>query len=228
MLNALTPLFTMTGQRRVVLLALVGVLMLAGCQRNMRDQPKLDDPYQQSENFGVAAREALPEAVAVGSLGDEAYMTGMVDDQFVTEMPVEVNAEMIAQGRDSYEGFCSPCHGYDGYGQGIVSLEGFTQSPSFHTDVNRAKAVGEYFTVITMGQGTMYSYAGRVPVEDRWGIIAYIRALQLSQYTEADTLSADVLAQVEAGPSLEVALPPAPIPIPGMSAMPETTPEAGQ
>lgn len=232
MLNALTPVFTRQG--RIALLLLVGLLVLAGCQINMEIQPKLDEPYQESPNFGQSARLALPEAVAVGALNeDEAYYTGLVDGQFITEIPVEITAEMIAQGREDYEAFCSPCHGYDGYGEGVVSLEGFTQSPSFHTDVNRAKAVGEYFAVITMGQGNMYSYAARVPVEDRWGVVAYIRALQLSQYTPADTLSPDALAEVEAGLTLEQSLPPAPVPgmvSPEMTpeAAPETTPEAGQ
>jgi mono/diheme cytochrome c family protein len=214
------------GRSRIVLVLLL-VLVLAGCRTNMRDQPKLDDPYQQSPNFGVAAREALPEAVPVGALAeDEGYNTGLVDGQFITEIPVEVNAEMLAEGRHDYEAFCSPCHGYDGYGQGVVSLEGFPQAPSLHTDANRTKAVGEFFAVITMGQGNMYSYAARVPVEDRWGVVAYMRALQLSQYAPADSLPVEALAEVEVGPALDEALPPAPIPIPGMTAMPETTPDA--
>lgn len=87
----------------------------------------------------------------------------------------------MRRGQVQYEVFCMPCHARTGYGNGMIVQRGFAQPPSFHSDRLRGAPVGHYFEVITNGYGAMYSYASRVEPEDRWAIVAYIRALQLSQ-----------------------------------------------
>jgi hypothetical protein len=87
----------------------------------------------------------------------------------------------VERGRERYNVFCSPCHGFAGDGDGMIVQRGFRHPPSFHEDRMRTAPVGHYFDVITNGFGVMYPYGYRVPPGDRWAIIAYIRALQLSR-----------------------------------------------
>ncbi len=87
----------------------------------------------------------------------------------------------MQRGRERYDVFCSPCHGFSGDGDGMIVQRGFRHPPSFHEDRLRTAPVGHYFDVITNGFGVMYPYGYRVPPADRWAIIAYIRALQLSR-----------------------------------------------
>jgi mono/diheme cytochrome c family protein len=87
----------------------------------------------------------------------------------------------IEQGREQYQIFCMPCHGQSGYGNGMIVQRGFLAPPSYHIDRLRKAADMHFFDVITHGYGAMYSYADRVSESDRWAIVAYIRALQLSQ-----------------------------------------------
>lgn len=168
--------------RKVVVLSVaVGLLLLAGCQ-NMQVQPKLADPYGESATFGRAAREILPEAVPVGFLQDDEHLyQGTNGGELVSTFPFEITEEILMRGREQYEGFCTPCHGYSGYGNGIVALEGFPRPASFHTDDLRSAPVGRLYQAIANGVENMYSYASRVQPEDRWAIVAYIRVMQYSQ-----------------------------------------------
>ncbi|MGH9881140.1 MAG: c-type cytochrome [Pyrinomonadaceae bacterium] len=95
--------------------------------------------------------------------------------------PIPINEGVVTRGRQRYEIFCSACHGMTGYGDGMVVRRGFRRAASFHDDRLRQAPVGHYFDAITNGWGVMPSYAPQVPVQDRWAIVAYIRALQLSQ-----------------------------------------------
>lgn len=92
-----------------------------------------------------------------------------------------VTPELLARGRERFGIFCSPCHGLSGYGDGMIVSRGFPAPPSYHSARLRAATAQHFVDVITNGYGVMYSYAARVPPEDRWAIAAYIRALQLSQ-----------------------------------------------
>lgn len=96
--------------------------------------------------------------------------------------------ELLRRGQERYQIFCTPCHGIAGFGDGVVIARGFPAPPSYHTSRLRAAPARHFFEVITNGYGAMYSYAARVPPRDRWAIVAYIRALQLSQ--RADLASA--------------------------------------
>ena len=81
--------------------------------------------------------------------------------------------------------FCTPCHGRLGDGRGMVVRRGFSPPPTFHSEYLRKIPVGHFYNVITHGYGAMYSYAARIPVQHRWAIAAYIRALQYSQDADA-------------------------------------------
>jgi mono/diheme cytochrome c family protein len=107
----------------------------------------------------------------------------MLADRF----PAPVSRATLDRGEDRYEIFCAPCHGRAGDGRGIVALRGFKRSPaSFHTDRLRQAPPGHFFDVITNGFGAMQDYRSQIPVDDRWAIVAYIRALQLSQHATVD------------------------------------------
>lgn len=105
----------------------------------------------------------------------------------VDTFPLPVTPEMVARGQERYNIFCSACHGAVGYGDGMVVRRGYRRPPSLHEDRLRQAPVGHFFDVMTNGWGAMPAYAPQVPVRDRWAIVAYIRALQLSQNQQAGT-----------------------------------------
>src|SRR5262249_49768065 len=88
----------------------------------------------------------------------------------------------LERGRERFDVFCSPCHGRTGDGRGMIVRRGLKAPPSYHIDRLRAQPVGYFFDVATNGFGEMSGYASQVPPADRWAIVAYIRALQLSQH----------------------------------------------
>jgi len=99
----------------------------------------------------------------------------------VETFPFPVTAEIVNRGQERYQIFCVVCHGGTGNGDGLVVRRGFRTPPTYHSDQMRQAPVGHYFDVITNGWGAMPSHAAQIKPEDRWAIIAYIRALQLSQ-----------------------------------------------
>jgi mono/diheme cytochrome c family protein len=131
--------------------------------------------------------------VARGQLrDDELLYTGKVNGQDATMFPSRVDAATMARGRERFNIYCSPCHGRTGQGNGMVVLRGYRRPPSFHQDRLRNAPVGHFFDVITNGFGAMPDYAAQVRPEDRWAIIAYVRALQLSEHaTMNDVPAAD-------------------------------------
>lgn len=103
------------------------------------------------------------------------------DANLVEQFPFPITQDVLNRGQERYQVFCSMCHGATGYGNGMIVKRGYRQPPSYHTDQLRAAPVGHFFDVITNGWGVMPNYAAQVPVRDRWAIVAYIRALQLSR-----------------------------------------------
>jgi mono/diheme cytochrome c family protein len=101
--------------------------------------------------------------------------------QFVTEFPMQISARDLDIGQERFNIYCSVCHGPLGDGGGIIPQRGFRRPPSYHDDRLRNAPVGYFFDVITNGFGNMPDYSAQVDPADRWRIIAYIRALQLSQ-----------------------------------------------
>jgi len=182
------------------------VAISAGCRYDMQDQPRYK-AYKESDFFAdKRASRNLPEGtVPRGFLReDKALYTGKKENvapnqqvQTVTdasgntliasfpdaieEFPVPVTKELVDRGEQRYKVFCIVCHGPTGNGDGMIVRRGFVKPPTYNDDRLRNAPVGHFFDVITNGQGRMNSYASQIPVADRWAIVAYIRALQISQ-----------------------------------------------
>lgn len=173
---------------RIVRLAgLVGLvwaaLAVAGCRRGMEIDGRIK-PLQESKFFpnGSTARQPREETVARGELHEDTFFyKGEVDGRLVVSFPKPVTLATLKRGRERFDIYCAVCHGRTGEGNGMVVERGFPAPPTYHQDRLRQAPVGYLFGVITRGYGVMYSYADRVSAEDRWAIVAYIRALQLSQ-----------------------------------------------
>ena len=176
--------------------AVSGVLS-AGCT-DMYDHQRVK-PLQENKFYrdGLSARPLVEGTVARGheNMDDHLYL-GTVNGKLVDEFPFPATLEVIKHGQDRYNTFCSPCHSRLGDGNGMIVRRGFPKPNSFHSDSVRNKPTGYYFDVITNGFGRMYSYAPSVPVKDRWAIVAYIRALQLSQRARFTDLSADEQSRI--------------------------------
>ncbi len=176
--------------KRNLLMLGVGLLLFAGgCRQDMHDQPKYT-PLGESDFFrdGRTARPIVEGTVARGLLADDELLeTGKANGQPAAEFPYPVTAAVLARGRERFDIFCSPCHDRTGRGNGMIVRRGFRQPPSLHIDRLRQAPAGHFFDVITNGFGAMPDYRSQVPVRDRWAIVAYVRALQLSeQATLAD------------------------------------------
>lgn len=113
--------------------------------------------------------------------------------------PVSLTPELLARGRERFNIYCSVCHGWLGDGNGMIPRRGFRHPPSYHVDRLRQAPVGHFYDVMTNGFGAMPDYAAQVPPRDRWAIIAYIRALQLSQHVPVAELPAEDRARLGAG-----------------------------
>jgi mono/diheme cytochrome c family protein len=171
---------------------LMACALAAGCTRsNMDSQPKYHE-YERGPLFrnGRVLQEPVPGTVARGDL-DRARQA--------TEKPA-MTAALLARGREQYDVFCSPCHDRAGTGEGIVVQRGFPRPASLHDDRQRALADQHIYDVITNGFGAMYAHGDRVPPRDRWAIVAYVRALQLSQHTALADLPATERSRLTAEP----------------------------
>ena len=125
---------------------------------------------------------ASPGTVARGELPLEGFLvTGKIDGADGDGFPFPVTAQVMNRGQERFNIYCSPCHGRRGDGNGMIPSRGYRHPPSFHTEALRTAKTGHFFDVMTNGFGAMPPYNVQVPVNDRWAIIAYIRALQLSQ-----------------------------------------------
>jgi mono/diheme cytochrome c family protein len=167
----------------------------------MHVQPRLR-PDDGSTFFqdGRADRPEIPDTVARGHMRtDELLYTGKVNGVVADHFPFPVTQQVLERGHARFNIYCSPCHDYTGSGKGMIVQRGFPPPPSYHIDRLRQAPVGHFFEVMTEGYGAMYSYAARVSPEDRWAIVAYIRALQLSQHASLDDVPADQRQQLTSG-----------------------------
>lgn len=174
----------------MILSALI-LTALGGCHQDMYDQPK-QKPLSKSSFYadGLAARPLPEGTIARGEARlDEQLYTGKVSGKFAADFPFPVTHDVLRRGQDRFNTFCAPCHGRLGDGMGMIVQRGFPQPKSYHSDSLRAQPTGYFFDVVTNGFGRMYSYAPSVPVNDRWAIVAYIRALQYSQHTSLQELT---------------------------------------
>jgi mono/diheme cytochrome c family protein len=161
---------------------------IAGCHRDMYDQPRLET-LEESNFFddGRASRPLVDGTVPYQSPPeDDAFHTGKQNGQLVDQPPVKVDAALLKRGHERFNIYCSVCHGRTGEGNGMIVERGYRQPPTFHSDRLRGIPIGHFFDVMTNGFGAMPSYAVQVPPADRWAIAAYVRALQLSQHAKLD------------------------------------------
>lgn len=176
---------------RAVALALVA-LVFVGCRQDMHDQAKYE-AYEVSDFFadGQASRLPVPGTVARGWLREDPHLYRGIgaDGGFATTLPMPLSRDLVERGRERYDIFCSPCHGRTGDGQGMIVQRGFKQPASLHEARLQDMPYGYFFDVMTHGFGEMSSYAAQVPVEDRWAIASYVRALQLSRQVDVTQLN---------------------------------------
>lgn len=184
---------------KAALLALVS-LSLAGCRQDMHDQAKAKTLAP--SNFfadGRSARPVVAGTVARGQLQlDEHLYTGKIDGRHADTFPFPITPGVMQRGQERFNIYCSPCHGRIGDGSGIIVQRGFRRPASYHEERLRNAPPGYFFDVITNGFGTMFDYADRITPEDRWSIVAYIRALQLSQNAALEDVPADQRARLDA------------------------------
>jgi len=162
---------------------LLAALCLQGCE--LRQQMYVQQKYRPlgKSDFFADQRMArpLPENVVPRGKDDDHLYKGMVDGKPVTTFPFPIGKAEIERGMSRYNIYCSPCHSRTGDGWGMVVQRGFKRPPSFHEARLKGVAITHFFNVITNGLGMMSGYSAQIPAQDRWAIIAYIKALQLSQ-----------------------------------------------
>jgi hypothetical protein len=160
------------------------MLLLPGCRIDMHVQPR-QNPLSRSDFFPDQRSERPPVegTVARGQLHADTYFyTGKIGDGPGDYMPFPVTKEVLERGRERFNIYCSPCHSLLGDGNGFVPSRGFPRvPPSFHIARLQKAPLGYFFDVITNGFGIMPDYGSQIPPNDRWKIVAYVRALQLSQ-----------------------------------------------
>lgn len=175
--------------RKFSSLGLLAVLALAGCRQDMHDQPRFK-PLAMSDFYTDlrSARPPVEDTVARGQLHEDAYFyTGKIGNNPGDYMPFPVTKDVLARGEQRFNIYCAPCHSRLGDGNGMIVQRGFKQPPSYHIERLEKAPLGYFFDVMTNGFGVMPPYAAQIPERDRWCIVAYIRALQLSQHaTNAD------------------------------------------
>lgn len=172
-------------------LAVMGALtlVLGGCRQDMQDQPRFK-PLAMSDFYSDlrSARPPVDGTVARGQLHEDVYFyTGKIGTSPGDYMPFPVTEEVMARGQQRFNVYCAPCHSRMGDGNGMIPQRGFRHPPSYHIERLRKAPLGYFFDVMTNGFGAMPDYSAQIPPHDRWCIVAYIRALQLSQgATRAD------------------------------------------
>jgi len=177
----------------LLLSAICYLLSLSACRQKMANQPRYD-PLEPSDFFadGMSARPRIAGTVARGDLAiDPVVATGKMNGQDIDGFPMAVTPQMLNRGEERFNIFCSECHGRTGDGNGMIPSRGYRHPPSFHTELLRNAKTGHFIDVMTNGFGAMPSYANQVPVGDRWAIVAYIRALQISQNATINDVPAD-------------------------------------
>ena len=172
---------------------------LSGCRQDMHDQPKYI-PLRPSTFFtdGRSARPLIEGTVARGHLNEDTlYYTGKgPDTKPAKEFPMPVTKELIQRGEQRFNIYCTPCHDRTGNGNGMIVRRGYRRPPTYHSDRLREQPNGYFYDVITNGFGAMPDYAAQIEPQDRWAIVAYIRALQLSQQASINDVPAEARGQL--------------------------------
>jgi mono/diheme cytochrome c family protein len=173
----------------------------------MKYQPKLTQ--QTASDFFADGRSdrPAPEGTVASSFGpagqplkndDFLYQGKLADGSFARGFPptLTVDMKLLERGRDRFAIYCLPCHGAVGDGNGITKKYGMGAVPTYHDDRLRQLAEGEIFNTITNGKGQMNPYADKLLAQDRWAVIAYVRALQRAQRGTAADVPEDHRAEI--------------------------------
>jgi mono/diheme cytochrome c family protein len=194
------------------LAVLLMISVLSGCGRERPSEnppihlnPNMDNQEKykaQSEGDffadGSTMRTPVPGTVARGQLReDAAYYTGKVEDGEYAENPEEITIQFLKRGRERYDIFCSPCHSRVGDGRGIMVNRGYVPPPTFHQDRIGDMKDGYLFEVISAGVRNMPAYAHQVGVEDRWAVVAYLRALQRSRNATEEDVPVELRGKIK-------------------------------
>jgi hypothetical protein len=169
--------------------AMAATLVLAGCRQDMQDQPKFFP--QRGTDFYADGRSVRPQVentVARGQLRENGYFyTGLINGKEGDGMPFPATLEVLERGQERYNVYCTPCHSRVGNGVGMIVQRGYMKAGNFNTVRLETAPLGHFFHVISNGYGAMPDYSAQIVPADRWAIVAYIKALQLSQKaTQAD------------------------------------------
>lgn len=171
-------------------IAMVAVAGLCGCRQQMSDQPRVESLEVNRASGSAMSFRTPPEGTVSREQVTEQSprTTGKSGEDPVDSFPLETDIELMRTGREQYGIYCSHCHGPSGYGDGMVVQRGFPSPPSYHIDRLRDVPLGHFFLVITNGHGRMPAFGKRIAPDDRWAIVSYVKALQLSQHALVDDL----------------------------------------
>ena len=183
--------------------ATIALAATIGCRQDMQDEPKFFP--QRGTTFYADGRSVRPQVantVARNQRNEDSYFaTGLVDGKEGDGLPFPVTAQVLERGQERFNVYCTPCHSRTGNGEGMIVQRGYTKAGNLHTARLESAPLGHFFHVMTNGYGAMPDYASQVSPADRWAIVAYIRALQLSQHAS----QADVPAGARVEPLASIA-----------------------
>jgi len=181
-------------------IAALCALSFAGCNNTLRqdmaNQPR-QNPLSPSDFFadGRSERPVVENTVVRGSIQDDSLLVPKESNAF----PLPLTAELLQRGEQRYGIYCTPCHGIQGDGMGMVAMRGMKHPPSYHEERLRNEPNGYLYDVITNGFGAMYGYSAQISPRDRWAIVAYLRALQLSRNAPVGQLPAELREKLMSG-----------------------------
>ena len=187
---------------------LVAFSLMVSCERGaVSSEPPIHvNPNMDSQNKykaqnesgyfadGMVNRMPIEGVVATSEAfeNSEYYFAKTQDGKLIEKAPIPFTSEVLARGQDRYSIYCTPCHGGVGNGKGIIINRGFLPPPDFHQDKYRDYTDGQIFDIITNGFRNMPSYKHQIPVEDRWAIVGFVRALQRSQNAQIEDVPLDM------------------------------------
>ncbi|MGC2769269.1 MAG: cytochrome c [Candidatus Acidiferrum sp.] len=179
----------------------VCTLAFSGCgdttlRQDMANQPR-HNPLSPATFFpdGRSERPVIDNTVVRGAINEDPLLTPKESNAF----PLPLTKDLLARGQDRYNIFCSPCHGLQGDGNGMVTLRGMKHPPTYHQERLRNEPNGYFFDVITNGFGAMSGYSMQLEPRDRWAIVSYVRALQLSRNAPVGELPPNLREKLMAG-----------------------------
>ncbi len=178
-----------TSRYALIALAAAASMFALGCRQDMHNEPKFIP--QRGTSFYADGRSVRPQVentVARNQLHEDTYFyTGLIDGKEGDGLPFPVTLQVLERGQERYNIYCTPCHSRVGNGIGMIVQRGYAHAGNYHTARLEAAPLGHFFHVISNGYGAMPDYSAQIVPADRWAIVAYIKALQLSQKaSEAD------------------------------------------